>query len=51
MSIVLVVLLHDQPLCIGVFLHGLFSSNSTVKVMKGPPWRIGVAKDNATKRP
>ena len=30
------------------FLHCL---NSTVKVMKGLPWRIGVAKDHAIKRP
>ena len=26
-----------------VFLHGLCLSNSTVKVMKGLPWQIGVS--------
>ena len=31
------------------FLHCL--SNSTIKVMKGQPWQIGVAKDHAIKRP
>ena len=58
----LVVFFHGLLPFFMVFFHGLFSwsffmvfflhclSNSTVKVMKGLPWRIGVAKDHAIKR-